>query len=70
MDIDPQSKLTVIVGMYRRLGRDARRLSLEAQEDLRRRAVAAVEAGHSQADVATVPGLTDIGVAVSGCVTP
>jgi transposase len=40
------------------LRRDARRLSLEAQEDLRRRAVAAVQAGHSQADVATVLGVS------------
>ena len=37
---------------------DARRLSPAAQEDLRRRAVAAVQAGHSQADVATVLGVT------------
>jgi transposase len=34
--------------------RDARRLSPQAQEDLRRRAVAAVKAGHTQAAVATV----------------
>jgi transposase len=40
------------------LWRDARRLSLEAQEDLRQRAVAAVQAGHSQADVATVLGVS------------
>ncbi|MGX6605329.1 IS630 family transposase [Micromonosporaceae bacterium Da 78-11] len=40
------------------LQRDARRLSLEAQEDLRRRAVAAVQAGHSQANVATVLGVS------------
>ncbi|MGW0657176.1 helix-turn-helix domain-containing protein [Streptomyces umbrinus] len=40
------------------LRRDARLLSLEAQEDLRRRAVAAVQAGHSQADVATVLGVS------------
>ncbi len=40
------------------LRRDARRLSLEAQEDLRRRAVAAVQAGNSQADVATVLGVS------------
>ena len=38
--------------------RDARRLSLGAQEDLRRRAVAAVQAGHSQAGVATVLGVS------------
>jgi transposase len=40
------------------LRRDARRLSLGAQEDLRRRAVAAVQAGHSQAGVATVLGVS------------
>jgi transposase len=34
--------------------RDARRLSPQAQEDLRRRAVAAVKAGHTQTAVATV----------------
>jgi transposase len=34
--------------------RDARRLSPQAQEDLRRRAVAAVKAGYTQAAVATV----------------
>ena len=44
------------------LHRDARRLSLEAQEDLRRRAVAAVNAGHSQADVATVLGVSPTSV--------
>ncbi len=38
--------------------RDARRLSPQAQEDLRRRAVAAVKAGHSQAAVATVLGVS------------
>ena len=38
--------------------RDARRLSPAAQEDLRHRAVAAVEAGHSQASVAIVLGVT------------
>jgi transposase len=38
--------------------RDARRLSPAAQEDLRRRAVAAVQAGHTQAAVATVLGVT------------
>ena len=38
--------------------KDARRLSPAAQEDLRRRAVAAVQAGHSQADVATVLGVS------------
>jgi transposase len=37
---------------------DARRLSPAAQEDLRRRAVAAVQAGHTQKDVATVLGVT------------
>ena len=42
--------------------RDARGLSLEAQEDLRRRAVAAVQAGHSQADVATVLGVSPTSV--------
>ena len=41
---------------------DARRISLEAQEDLRRRAVAAVKAGHSQADVATVLGVSPTSV--------
>jgi transposase len=40
------------------LRRDARRLSLEAQEDLRRRAVAAVEAGYSQAAVSTMLGVS------------
>lgn len=35
------------------LRQDARRLSIEAQEGLRRRVVAAVKAGYSQADVAT-----------------
>ena len=44
------------------LRRDARGLSLEAQEDLRRRAVAAVQAGHSQADVATVLGVSPTSV--------
>jgi transposase len=44
------------------LRRDARRLSLDAQEDLRRRAVAAVKAGHSQADVATVLGVSPTSV--------
>lgn len=38
--------------------RDARRLSPQAQEDLRRRAVAAVKAGHTQAAVATVLGVS------------
>jgi transposase len=38
--------------------RDARRLSPAAQEDLRRRAVAAVQAGHTQAAVATVLGVS------------
>ena len=38
--------------------RDARRLSPAAQEDLRRRAVAAVKAGHTQAAVATVFGVS------------
>jgi transposase len=40
------------------LRRDARRLSSAAQEDLRRRAVAAVQAGHSQAAVSTVLGVS------------
>ncbi len=44
------------------LRRDARGLSLEAQEDLRRRAVAAVQAGHSQAGVATVLGVSPTSV--------
>jgi transposase len=38
--------------------RDARRLSPQAQEDLRRRAVAAVKAGYTQAAVATVLGVS------------
>ncbi len=38
--------------------RDARRLSPQAQEDLRRRAVAAVKAGHTQAAVSTVLGVS------------
>jgi transposase len=38
--------------------RDARRLSPAAQEDLRRRAVAAVRAGHTQVAVATVLGVS------------
>ena len=38
--------------------RDARRLSPQAQEDLRRRAVAAVQAGYTQAAVATVLGVS------------
>src|SRR6266540_1848545 len=38
--------------------RDARRLSPAAQEDLRRRAVAAVEAGFTQAAVSTVLGVS------------
>jgi len=38
--------------------RDARRLSPAAQEDLRQRAVAAVQAGHTQASVAIVLGVT------------
>ncbi|MEU4779579.1 helix-turn-helix domain-containing protein [Micromonospora sp. NPDC023633] len=38
--------------------RDARRLSPQAQEDLRRRAVAAVKAGHTQAAVDTVLGVS------------
>jgi len=38
--------------------RDGRRLSPAAQEDLRRRAVAAVEAGKSQAEVSTVLGVS------------
>jgi len=38
--------------------RDARRLSPAAQEDLRRRAVAAVKAGFTQAAVSTVLGVT------------
>jgi transposase len=38
--------------------RDARRLSPVAQEDLRQRAVAAVQAGHTQASVAIVLGVT------------
>jgi transposase len=38
--------------------RDARRLSPAAQEDLRQRAVAAVQAGHTQAAVAAVLGVT------------
>jgi transposase len=38
--------------------RDARSLSPQAQEDLRRRAVAAVKAGHTQAAVATVLGVS------------
>jgi transposase len=37
---------------------DARRLSPQAQEDLRRRAVAAVKAGYTQAAVATVLGVS------------
>jgi len=37
---------------------DARRLSPAAQEDLRRRAVAAVQAGHTQAAVSTVLGVS------------
>jgi transposase len=43
------------MGVWRQ---DARGLSLAAQEDLRRRAVAAVRAGHSQTDVATVLGVS------------
>jgi transposase len=38
--------------------RDARRLSPAAQEDLRRRAVAAVKAGYAQAAVSTVLGVS------------
>src|SRR5262245_47188651 len=38
--------------------RDARRLSPAAQEDLRRRAVAAVKAGFTQAAVSTVLGVS------------
>ncbi len=38
--------------------RDGRRLSPAAQEDLRRRAVAAVESGKSQAEVSTVLGVS------------
>lgn len=38
--------------------RDARRLSPQAQEDLRRRAVAAVKAGNTQAAVSTVLGVS------------
>lgn len=38
--------------------RDARRLSLQAQEDLRRRAVAAVKAGFTQAAVSTMLGVS------------
>lgn len=38
--------------------RDARLLSPQAQEDLRRRAVAAVKAGHTQAAVSTVLGVS------------
>jgi len=38
--------------------RDARRLSPEAQEDLRRRAVAAVKGGMTQAAVSTVFGVS------------
>ena len=38
--------------------RDGRRLSPAAQEDLRRRAVAAVESGRSQAEVSTVLGVS------------
>jgi transposase len=38
--------------------RDARRLSPQAQEDLRCRAVAAVKAGHTQAAVSTVLGVS------------
>jgi transposase len=38
--------------------RDARRLSPHAQEDLRRRAVAAVKAGHTQAAVSRVLGVS------------
>jgi transposase len=38
--------------------RDARRLSPQAQEDLRRRAVAAVKAGHTQVAVSTVLGVS------------
>jgi transposase len=40
------------------LRQDARRISLAAQEDLRRRAVAAVQAGHSQAAVSTMLGVS------------
>ncbi len=38
--------------------RDARRLSPQAQEDLRRRAVAAVKAGYTQVAVSTVLGVS------------
>jgi transposase len=38
--------------------RDARRLSPQAQEDLRRRAVAAVKAGFTQAAVSTMLGVS------------
>jgi transposase len=38
--------------------RDARRLSAQAQEDLRRRAVAAVKAGYTQVAVSTVLGVS------------
>lgn len=49
--------------------RDARRLSPEAQEDLRRRAVAAVKGGMSQAAVSAVFGVSaEDGVAVGECV--
>jgi transposase len=44
--------------------RDARRLSPAAQEDLRRRAVAAVQAGHTQVAVATVLGVTPQAVSI------
>jgi transposase len=44
--------------------KDARRLSPAAQEDLRRRAVAAVQAGHTQKDVATVLGVTAQAVSI------
>ncbi len=40
------------------LRQDARRISPAAQEDLRRRAVAAVQAGHSQAAVSTTLGVS------------
>jgi transposase len=40
------------------LRQDALRISLEAQEDRRRRAVAAVQAGHSQAAVSTTLGVS------------
>src|SRR2546430_7026969 len=46
--------------------RDARRLSPAAQEDLRRRAVAAVQAGHTQAAGATVVGVSPQAVSMWG----